>query len=245
MSRMSLRRNLHRRGACGRRSVGAASAGEPGQCPAPDCGGSPYAGGNTRTLLYYPPFPIAFAGGKGARLFDLDGHTYLDLVSEQSAAVYGHSEPRLIECIARVARDGINLGGPNRYEAELAAAVTQRFPLIDLVRFTNSGTEANLMALARGARLHRRAARSWCSTAAITAACSISAARAAPSTRPRLSCWRRTTTSTATRALIAKHAARPRRDPDRADARRQRLHPGDARLPRRCCAQATRARHRS
>src|SRR5262245_42243466 len=104
-------------------------------------------GGNTRTLLYYPPFPIAFAGGKGARLIDLDGHDYLDLVSEQSAAVYGHSEPRLIECIARVARDGINLGGPNRYEAELAAVVTRRFPMIEQVRFCNSGTEANMFAL--------------------------------------------------------------------------------------------------
>lgn len=104
-------------------------------------------GGNTRTLLYYPPFPIAFAGGKGARLKDLDGHEYIDLVSEQSAAVYGHSEPRLIECIARVTREGINLGGPNRYEAGLAAAVTRRFPMIEQVRFCNSGTEANMFAL--------------------------------------------------------------------------------------------------
>jgi glutamate-1-semialdehyde 2,1-aminomutase len=104
-------------------------------------------GGNTRTLLYYAPFPIAFAGGKGARLKDLDGHDYLDLVSEQSAAVYGHSEPRLIETIAKVAREGINLGGPNRYEAELAAAVAERFPMIEQVRFCNSGTEANMFAL--------------------------------------------------------------------------------------------------
>ena len=80
-------------------------------------------GGNTRTLLYYPPFPIAFAGGKGARLVDLDGHEYLDLVSEQSAAVYGHSEPRLIECITRVVRDGINL-----WRARIATRPSWRLP---------------------------------------------------------------------------------------------------------------------
>jgi glutamate-1-semialdehyde 2,1-aminomutase len=46
-----------------------------------------------------------------------------------------------------VARDGINLGGPNRYESELAAVVTRRFPMIEQVRFCNSGTEANMFAL--------------------------------------------------------------------------------------------------
>lgn len=105
-------------------------------------------GGNTRTLLYYTPFPIAFAGGAGARLKDVDGHEYLDLVGEQSAAVYGHSDQRILDTVNRVAAEGINLGGPNRYEAELARAVTQRFPSIELVRFCNSGTEANLFALA-------------------------------------------------------------------------------------------------
>ena len=64
-------------------------------------------------------------------------------------------------------------------EARLAKLIADRMPSIDLVRFTNSGTEGNVMALA-GARVfaQRRAARppprSWCSTAATTAACSIS-----------------------------------------------------------------------
>lgn len=105
-------------------------------------------GGNTRTLLYYTPFPIAFARGEGARLWDVDGHEYLDLVSEQSAAIFGHTHPRILEEIETVLRRGINLGGPNRYEAVLAEAVTRRFPSIEHVRFCNSGTEANMFALA-------------------------------------------------------------------------------------------------
>jgi glutamate-1-semialdehyde 2,1-aminomutase len=146
MSRMSLRRNLTVEDAVAEVSARLRQE-NPASARRQAAAEAHMPGGNTRTLLYYPPFPIAFAGGKGARLTDLDGHEYLDLVSEQSAAVYGHSEPRLIECIARVARDGINLGGPNRYEAELAAVVTRRFPMIEQVRFCNSGTEANMFAL--------------------------------------------------------------------------------------------------
>ena len=43
---------------------------------------------------------------------------------------------------------GINMGAPGRKEAELGRIICERFPSIELVRFTNSGTEANLMALA-------------------------------------------------------------------------------------------------
>ena len=50
---------------------------------------------------------------------------------------------------------GINLGGHNGFEAELAHHVVARFPAIDQVRFTNSGTEANLMAIATARLLPR------------------------------------------------------------------------------------------
>ncbi|WP_031194323.1 aspartate aminotransferase family protein [Mesorhizobium sp. L2C066B000] len=104
-------------------------------------------GGNTRTLLYYTPFPIAFAHGEGCRLWDVDGHDYLDLVGEQSAAIFGHSDPRILDILQKVGREGLNLGGPNQYEARLAEVVCNRFPSMEQVRFCNSGTEANLFAL--------------------------------------------------------------------------------------------------
>ncbi|MER9094766.1 aspartate aminotransferase family protein [Mesorhizobium sp. M0700] len=104
-------------------------------------------GGNTRTLLYYTPFPIAFARGEGARIWDLDGHDYLDLVGEQSAGIFGHSDPRILDILQKVAREGVNLGGPNQYEAKLADVVSDRFPSLEKVRFCNSGTEANMFAL--------------------------------------------------------------------------------------------------
>ncbi len=110
-------------------------------------------GGNTRTVLHYPPFPLAFARGEGCRLFDLDGHAYLDFLGEHSAALYGHSDPVIREAVEAALADGIALGGPNRYEAALAAEICRRFPSVERIRFCNSGTEANLFALG-AARAH-------------------------------------------------------------------------------------------
>ena len=105
-------------------------------------------GGNTRSVLFYPPFPLALAGGEGCRIRDLDGHEYLDFQVEQTAGLYGHSEPVILNAVRAAMAEGITLGGPTTREARLADLFATRFPAVDLVRFTNSGTEANLLALA-------------------------------------------------------------------------------------------------
>lgn len=104
-------------------------------------------GGNTRSVLWYDPFPVALAEGRGCTVTDIDGHAYTDFVSEYSAGLYGHSDPVIAEAIIGVVRNGIALGGPNLYEARLAEELVARFPALDRVRFCNSGTEANIMAL--------------------------------------------------------------------------------------------------
>ena len=105
-------------------------------------------GGNTRSSLYYDPFPLSIVRGQGCRVWDADGHEYLDFLGEFTAGVYGHSDAAIRAAIVSTLDQGINLSGQNALEAELARIVCDRFPSIDLVRFTNSGTEANLMALA-------------------------------------------------------------------------------------------------
>lgn len=104
-------------------------------------------GGNTRTVLHYSPFPLAWAKGEGSRLTDLDGHTYTDFLGEHSAGLYGHSSPVILEAVRTALEGGIVLGGPNQYEAELASMIRDRFPSIQLLRFCNSGTEANVFAI--------------------------------------------------------------------------------------------------
>ncbi len=104
-------------------------------------------GGNTRSVLYHPPFPLRIAHAWEAVLADVDGHEYVDLLGEYSAGLYGHSNPVVIKAMADALHEGVSRGAHTRYEVDLAEAVCVRFPSIERVRFTNSGTEANLMAL--------------------------------------------------------------------------------------------------
>lgn len=105
-------------------------------------------GGNTRTVLFYTPFPTAMARGEGCRLWDVDGREYLDLLGEYTAGLFGHSERRILDAVKDALDRGINLAAVGEKEGQLASLIAGRFPSIELVRFTNSGTEANLMALA-------------------------------------------------------------------------------------------------
>lgn len=105
-------------------------------------------GGNTRSTLYYTPFPLTMTGGTGSRMTDLDGHSYLDLLGEYTAGLYGHNHPTIRQAIDTALDSGWNLGAPGVNEAALAQLLCDRFPSVELVRFTNSGTEANLLALA-------------------------------------------------------------------------------------------------
>jgi glutamate-1-semialdehyde 2,1-aminomutase len=104
-------------------------------------------GGNTRTTIHQPPFPLTIVRGDGARLIDADDHEYVDFLGEYTAGLYGHSNPVLVGAIRSALADGFVLGAPNRHEGLLAEAICERFRSIELVRFCNSGTEANLLAL--------------------------------------------------------------------------------------------------
>ena len=94
--------------------------------------------------------------GEGATLFDADGHRYIDFLAEYSAGIFGHSHPTIRAAIDRALDGGIDLGGHNAFEAKLAAALCSRFPSIERIRFTNSGTEANLMALSAACAISGR-----------------------------------------------------------------------------------------
>ena len=104
-------------------------------------------GGNTRTVLYHPPFPIRVSRAESSRLVDVDGHEYVDLLGNFSAGLYGHSDPAIADAVTGALREGIGPGAHTAREVAMARAVCDRFPTIERVRFTNSGTEANLMAL--------------------------------------------------------------------------------------------------
>ncbi|KAI6252371.1 hypothetical protein MCOR19_011020 [Pyricularia oryzae] len=105
------------------------------------------AGGNTRSVLHYDPFPMVLVSGRDCFVSSEDGREYVDFVSEYSACMLGHSHPAVAEAVQAVMSRGINLGGASKEEQVLAALLTERIPSMARVRFCNSGTEANTMAL--------------------------------------------------------------------------------------------------
>ncbi len=104
-------------------------------------------GGNTRTGIFSDPFPVAWARGAGARLWDEDGHCCIDFLGEATAGIYGHNHPVIREAVETQLDRGWNYGGHTALEGEMAALLTARFPSLERVRFCNSGTEANTFAV--------------------------------------------------------------------------------------------------
>ena len=104
-------------------------------------------GGNTRSVLFFPPFPLTMVSGDGAEMTDLDGHRYLDFVGQYSAGLFGHTEDAVRDAVRRALNHGFAMGAPNRYERRLAALLCGRFPSIEKIRFSNTGTEANIWAI--------------------------------------------------------------------------------------------------
>ncbi len=101
-------------------------------------------------------FRCASSTAEGARLRDADGHEYVDFLSEYTAGVYGHSHPVIRRAVEEALAFGLNVGGHSPLELRFAEAVRARMPNLELVRFTNSGTEANLMALVAARAFTRR-----------------------------------------------------------------------------------------
>ena len=110
-------------------------------------------GGNTRTVLHYSPFPITVRRAQGARIVDADGHQYQDFLGEYTAGLYGHSHPKIAQALSRALSDGLTFGSPTEQEGHLGALICERFPAVERLRFCNSGTEANMLALS-SARAH-------------------------------------------------------------------------------------------
>ena len=102
--------------------------------------------GHSRQTLYYAPFPLTIARGQGARIIDLDGHEYLNLVGDYAAGVFGSTCEPIQRAATEALEAGVSLSGPNTREVELAELISQRIPSMELVRFCNSGSEACLFA---------------------------------------------------------------------------------------------------
>ena len=96
--------------------------------------------------------PLFMERGEASYIFDADGNSYVDYVMSYGPLVLGHAHPEVVEAIERTARKGTTFGAPTELEVELAELVCEAVPSMEVVRMTNSGTEATMSAirLARG-----------------------------------------------------------------------------------------------
>jgi glutamate-1-semialdehyde 2,1-aminomutase len=96
--------------------------------------------------------PYFVAHGSGARVTDVEGRTYVDLVQSYGAVIAGHAHPAVVEAIRSAAGEGTSFGAPTPREVLLAEAVAERVPSCERVRMVSSGTEATMSAIrvARG-----------------------------------------------------------------------------------------------
>ena len=89
---------------------------------------------------------------KGARLYDLDGNTYIDYVLSWGPMILGHAPAPVINAIKKAAGQGTSYGAPTELEVELARQIRDAVPSMEKIRLVSSGTEAVMSAIrvARG-----------------------------------------------------------------------------------------------
>jgi len=95
-------------------------------------------------LRYFEPYPFYTAKAKGSKLYDVDGNEYIDFWLGHTALILGHSPPAVVDAVKRQLVNGTHYGTSHELEIELAEQVVKMISGAEMVRFSNSGTEANM-----------------------------------------------------------------------------------------------------
>lgn len=110
-------------------------------------------GGDTRTATYFKPYPHFIYRGEGCLIWDADGNKLIDFQNNYTSLIHGHAHKETVEAVSGQISKGSAYSAPLPAQIELSKIICERVPSIDLVRFTNSGTEATMHAV-RGARAY-------------------------------------------------------------------------------------------
>jgi glutamate-1-semialdehyde 2,1-aminomutase len=91
--------------------------------------------------------PLVIDHALGTRLYDVDGHEYLDYVCSWGALILGHADPDVVAAVSEQAGRGTSYGMTSPLEIELGEKITRAVPSVEMVRFVSSGTEAAMSAV--------------------------------------------------------------------------------------------------
>jgi glutamate-1-semialdehyde 2,1-aminomutase len=103
--------------------------------------------GDTRAAGYHTPYPLTLSHARGYTLTDIDGNDYIDLSNNFTSLAHGHAYAPIVDAVSAVIGAGTAWPARNHTQIELAELICSRVPSVDLVRFCNSGSEANMLAL--------------------------------------------------------------------------------------------------
>ena len=107
----------------------------------------------SRGAAVYSPGPIFLERGQGTRVWDADGNEYIDFMMSFGALIQGHAHPKLVEVVSQAMAQGSHFAAATSAEVEAAERFCRMVPSAEVVRFTNTGSEATMLAL-RLARAH-------------------------------------------------------------------------------------------
>ena len=101
-------------------------------------------GGDSRNSIFWDPYPIFVTSASGCHVVDADGVDRLDFINTMTTMILGHAPPPVMGAVKEQLDRGVAYNAPNEHQIRLAKLLCDRVPSFDLVRFTNSGTEATL-----------------------------------------------------------------------------------------------------
>jgi glutamate-1-semialdehyde 2,1-aminomutase len=99
-------------------------------------------GADSRSPLFYTPYPVVLEEGNGCWLLDVDGNELLDFTGNHTSLVLGYKNPQVLDAVGRQLEKGTAFPGVTVPQVRLAKLLCERVPSFEQVRFTNSGTEA-------------------------------------------------------------------------------------------------------
>jgi glutamate-1-semialdehyde 2,1-aminomutase len=107
----------------------------------------------SRGATVFSPGPVVLERGHGSHVWDVDGNEYVDFMMSFGALIHGHAHPKIVDVVSKTIAEGSHFAAATPAESEAAERFRRMVPSAEAVRFTNTGSEATMLAL-RLARAH-------------------------------------------------------------------------------------------
>src|SRR5512138_2435776 len=93
-------------------------------------------GGNSRTTVFTPPYPMYVERGHGCRVVDVEGQERIDFVNNLTSLILGHAHPKVVDAPTPKSHQGSAFSWPTESDVRLAQILVAPLPSVEHVRFT-------------------------------------------------------------------------------------------------------------